>query len=60
MTVEEAIRRIKNCRDDHRCEREEACFTLMKFAERRLALDVIEETHDEDSMIYFSSPTVEY
>lgn len=60
MTVEEAIRRIKNCRDDHRCEREEACFTLMKFAERRLALDVIEEAHDEDAMVYFSGPAMGY
>ena len=61
MTVEEAIRRVKACRDDHLCEREEACFALMRFAERRLALDAIEEAHDEDDDIkYFSSPAMGY
>lgn len=57
MTVEEALRRVKACRDDHRCELEEACFTLMRFAERRLALDVIEEyKEDSDEIQYFSMP----
>lgn len=57
LSIEEAIRRVRACRDDHRCEREEACFVLMRFAERRLALDVIEADHEEsDEVQYFATP----
>ena len=57
MPVEDALRRIKDCRDDYRCEREKACFTLMRFVELRLQLDVIEEYHeDSDDLQYFSEP----
>lgn len=57
LSIEEAIRRVRACRDDHQCEREEACWALLRFAERRLALDVIEDYHEnQDDIQYYSAP----
>ena len=54
MTPEEAVRKIRACRDDHQCLREEACFTLMKFAVRHLRLNSLgEESHDENELHYY-------
>ena len=59
MTPEEAIRKVRACRDDHRCSSEEACFTLLKFAERRLQLDILEEEPpDADELHYYGVPTL--
>lgn len=61
MSTEEAIRRLKACRDDYNCPHEEACFTLIKFAVRKLMLDAIEEDYNnKDEIVYFSAPMIGY
>ena len=65
MTPEEAVRKVRACRDDYQRPREEACFTLLKFAEQQLQLgsdkenlQVEEKPQNADELYYYTSPTL--
>jgi hypothetical protein len=56
MTPEEAVRKIRACRDDHQCPNEQACFVLLKYVERKLAITQIEDSQESDGLQYYTAP----
>ena len=59
MTPEEAVRKVRACRNNYQCPNEQACFVLMRFVEKTLRLEQMEsEQSDSESLQYFAAPTL--